>query len=72
MRSFQDTFETRKRSFIGAFPICMTVPLIYFSKNTSNLDLSVFSNTGIVQNTSNLGLSVFSNTGIVQDQLINF
>ena len=25
---FQDTFETRKRSFISAFLICMTVPLI--------------------------------------------
>ena len=28
MRNFQDTFETRKRSFISAFSICMTVPLI--------------------------------------------
>ena len=27
MRSFQDTFEARKRSFISAFSICMTVPL---------------------------------------------
>ena len=27
MRNFQDTFETRKRSFISAFSICMTVPL---------------------------------------------
>ena len=27
MRSFQDTFETCKRSFISAFAICMTVPL---------------------------------------------
>ena len=27
MRSFQDTFETRKRSFISAFAICMTIPL---------------------------------------------
>ena len=27
MRNFQDTFETRKRSFINAFSICMTVPL---------------------------------------------
>ena len=25
---FQDTFETRKRSFIGAFSICMTLPVI--------------------------------------------
>ena len=27
MRNFQDTFETRKRQFIRAFPIYMTVPL---------------------------------------------
>ena len=27
MQNFQDTFETRKRSFISAFSICMTVPL---------------------------------------------
>ena len=28
MRSFRDTFEKRKRSFISAFSICMTAPLI--------------------------------------------
>ena len=27
MRNFQDMFETRKRSFINAFSICMTVSL---------------------------------------------
>ena len=27
MQNFQDTFETRKRSFTSAFSICMTVPL---------------------------------------------
>ena len=27
MRNFQNPFETRKRSFISAFSICMTVPL---------------------------------------------
>ena len=27
MQNFQDTFETRKRSFISGFSICMTVPL---------------------------------------------
>ena len=27
MRSFQNTFETFKQSFISAFSICMTVPL---------------------------------------------
>ena len=39
MRIFQDTFETRKRSFISAFSIGMTVPLksiiCFFSKKTS-------------------------------------
>ena len=28
MQNFQDTFKARKRSFISAFSICMTVPLI--------------------------------------------
>ena len=27
MGNFKGTFETRKRSFISAFSICMTVPL---------------------------------------------
>ena len=27
MQNFQDTFETRQRSFIKALSICMTVPL---------------------------------------------
>ena len=27
MRNFQDAFETRKRLFVSAFSICMTVPL---------------------------------------------
>ena len=27
MRNFQDTFETRKQSFVSAFSICMTVSL---------------------------------------------
>ena len=35
MRTFQDTFETRKRLFIGAFSICMAVPL-----SNSYVDLS--------------------------------
>ena len=33
MQSFQDTFETRKRSFISAFSIYMTVPLSGFTKD---------------------------------------
>ena len=29
MQNFQDTFKTRNRSCIGAFSICMTVPLTF-------------------------------------------
>ena len=29
MRNFQNTFEKLKRSFVSAFAICMTVPLIF-------------------------------------------
>ena len=32
MQNFQDTFKTRKQSFINAFSICMTVPLKKVSK----------------------------------------
>ena len=37
MQNFQDTFETRKRSFISAFLICMTVP----SKEPRNFILRI-------------------------------
>ena len=45
MRNFQDSFKTRKKSFISVFSIFMTVALIMRigiecdleSKNTSNL-----------------------------------
>ena len=36
MRNFQDTFETRERSFISVFSICMTVPL-NINENTKHL-----------------------------------
>ena len=32
MRNFHDIFETRKRSFMTDFSICMTVPLTKFPK----------------------------------------
>ena len=35
MRDFQDTFETRKRSVISAFSICMAVPLKGNSRDVS-------------------------------------
>ena len=34
MRNFQDTFETRKRSFSNAFSICMTAPLRKVDRTT--------------------------------------
>ena len=40
MRNFQDTFEIRKRSFIGAFSICMTVPLTIFANQEVNVCFS--------------------------------
>ena len=36
MRNFEHTFETRKRSFISAFSICITAPLRLFSKNNES------------------------------------
>ena len=40
MQNFQDTFETRKRSFISAFSICMTTFKRYFVLNP-NVGVSV-------------------------------
>ena len=43
MQNFQYTFETRKRSFISTFLICMTVPLkdlIFFAVNHDTQILS--------------------------------
>ena len=37
MQNFQDSFETRKRSFISVFSVCMTVPLISFLTKTFSL-----------------------------------
>ena len=42
MRNFHDTFETRKRSFISAFSICMTVPLIKVDINSLKLLSAAF------------------------------
>ena len=39
MRNSQGTFETRKRSFISAFSICMTVTLIL---NLANTEETIF------------------------------
>ena len=40
MRDFQDTFETRKRSFRSAFSTCMDVLLIRY--NELNLNNNIF------------------------------
>ena len=45
MRNFQDTFETRKQSFISAFSVCMTVHLILEAKFSKDpLGLKGFNN----------------------------
>ena len=36
IQNFNDTFDTRKRSFISAFSICMTIPLIDSSQTSSS------------------------------------
>ena len=45
MRNFQDIFETRKGLFIGAFSICMTVPLSNFYDELLISTISFFNNT---------------------------
>ena len=47
MRNFQDTFEARKRSFISAFSICMTVPLILkeLPENFENIYINKLENS---------------------------
>ena len=50
MRSFQDTFETRKQSFISAFSICMTVTfsiLIFYLISLNLLVLNLHILNGI-------------------------
>ena len=44
MRNFQNNFEIRKRSFISAFSICMTVPLSDFGQNNENTKVVIFGN----------------------------
>ena len=41
MQNFHDTFETPKRSLMSAFSICMTVPLIAFTKTLEGPQRSV-------------------------------
>ena len=49
MQNFQDPFEILKQSFINAFVICMTVPLIHNGgdKNVGSYILTNASSTGI-------------------------
>ena len=51
MRNFQDTFETRKRLFISAFSICMTVPL---------RGVIIFTDAFFVNDRIQMGLTEFS------------
>ena len=43
MRNFHDDFKTPKRSFISAFSICMTVPLIQKIKSQYEVEQSICS-----------------------------
>ena len=47
MQNFQNTFETRKRSFISAFSICMTVPLSNVAGKTPRTHLFFRKQCGI-------------------------
>ena len=38
MRIFQGTFETRKRSFIGAFSSCIMVPLTLINRSPYDIE----------------------------------
>ena len=58
MRNFQDIFETIKRSFISAFSVCMTVPLMsIFSVDFDNFQkiyvYSIFDNCKFVSQHNN-------------------
>ena len=55
MRNFQDTFETRKRSFISAFSICMTVPLIGYVKDMLESNISCSNELKQLQGITTLG-----------------
>ena len=50
MRNFQDTFETRKQSFISVFSICMTVPLI----NIENMQILILMQIKINNQSTNV------------------
>ena len=41
MRDFRDSFETRKRSLVGAFSIYMTVPLRFQNKKNNAIQYYV-------------------------------
>ena len=63
MRNFQDTFETRKRSFISVFSICMTAPLrvssVSLSKFAENFS-RIWTEYGEIQSISPYRISPYS------------
>ena len=52
MRSFQGTFETRKRSFISAISICMTVHLNLMEYSMKILGVHILYNKKLEDNMS--------------------
>ena len=55
MRSFQDIFETRKRSLISVFSICMTVPLTKITSLFTDYDkvIKQYLKKGVVEYVEN-------------------
>ena len=62
MWNFQDTFETRKQSFISAFSICMTVLL---TQEWTQLGRAFFSSIGALFRFSKKGMGGFSPSPLV-------
>ena len=50
MRNFQDTFETRQRSFISAFSMCISVPLIILTASEFQLIAAIYVREYISEN----------------------
>ena len=57
MQNFQDTFETRERSFVSAFSICMTVPLMLIGDLTIGAEIISFMSFALVFDTNLIAIS---------------
>ena len=76
MRNFQDTFETRKRSFISNVSICVTIPLIREVKFRddhlpNNCSLTRFNLKKNQLRTINLKINVFYQKTVMYLAILN-